>query len=330
MTVSTQPTSGLINAFVLDGNGGGRSLKWKDIREHQPDSGVLWIHLDRAAKDSQKFILEEAGLDPIIADALLAEETRPRSATISGGILAILRGVNLNPGADPEDMVSLRAWVERHRIITLRGRRALAAQDIRDAIKSGHGPKDAGEFLVQLATRLIDRMNPVLNDLDEAVDDAEEHVLEVQSHEMRLRLGRLRREAIALRRHMAPQRDAIARLQTDAPPWLDERDRARLREVSDRITRYVEDLESLRERAAVVQEELTARLAEQMNQTMYMLAMVAAVFLPLGLITGLLGVNVGGIPGGGDNHPWAFWVLCAMLVVLAGVQVWWFKRKRWL
>lgn len=327
---NTPPNTGLINAFIFDGHGSGRALTWSEVRSHPAGSGVLWVHLDRSASESQKWIREEAGLDPLIADALLAEETRPRSATIGGGVLAILRGVNLNPGAEPEDMVAIRAWVEQHRIITLRGRRALAAQDVRDAIMSGSGPRDSGEFLVQLTTRLIDRMNPVLHDLDEAVDNAEEQVLTVQSHEMRLRLGRLRREAIALRRHLAPQRDAIARLQTDAPPWLDDRDRARLREVSDRITRYVEDLESLRERAAVVQEELTARLAEQMNHIMYVLALVAAVFLPLGLVTGLLGVNVGGIPGEGREHPWAFWVLCVVLVGLAVVQVWWFKRKRWL
>lgn len=319
---------GLINAFVLDGRGGGKRLTWSQVRQWQPADGTLWVHLDRAAEKSKKWLHAESGLDQIVCEALLAEETRPRSACIAGNLLAILRGVNLNPGAEPEDMVSIRAWLEPNRIITLRGRRAMAAKDLADAIAAGHGPSNAGDFLVQLAARLVDLLNPVLHHLDDAVDEAEAQVLNAQSHELRMKLGRLRREAIALRRYIAPQRDAISRLQTDTPQWFGDFNRARLREISDRVTRQVEDLDALRERAAVVQEELTSRLAENMNRTMYILSLVAAVFLPLGLVTGLLGVNLGGIPGSDETAIWAFPILCIVLAALAILQVWWFKRKR--
>jgi zinc transporter len=99
-----------------------------------------------------------------------------------------------------------------------------------------------------------------------------------------------------------------------------------LREAADRLARYVEDLDALRERAAVTQEELTSRFSEQMNRTMYILSLVAAVFLPLGLLTGLLGINVGGMPGTDSN--WAFAIVCAILILLAGAGVWAFRRLR--
>ena len=72
----------------------------------------------------------------------------------------------------------------------------------------------------------------------------------------------------------------------------------------------------MRERAAVIQEELAGRLAEQMNKRMYMLSMVAAVFLPLGFLTGLLGINFGGIPGAGNplGFEWVIGVLVAFQV----------------
>ncbi len=99
----------------------------------------------------------------------------------------------------------------------------------------------------------------------------------------------------------------------------------RLREISDRTTRYVEDLDSIRDRAAVTQEELNNRIAEQMNKTMYVLSLVAGIFLPLGLLTGLLGINVGGIPG--TENKWAFTIFSILLLGIAAAQVWLFKRK---
>ncbi len=140
----------------------------------------------------------------------------------------------------------------------------------------------------------------VLSELDDRVDELEDEVLGGESYELRAKIGSLRRETISLRRYLAPQRDAVARLQNERVPWLDEVTRVHLREIADRTTRYVEDLDSARDRAAVTQDELNSRLSERMNKTMYVLSIVAGIFLPLGLLTGLLGINVGGIPGHGE------------------------------
>ncbi len=318
--------NGLICAYMLDGKGGGREVGWSQVRDWSPDAGHIWVHLDRKHPGSNRWLKEEAGLDPLACEALLAEETRPRDLVIGDGLLVILRGVNLNSGADPEDMISIRVWVDSGRVITLRSPRLRAVQDIRDSIFAGTGPTSPGDFLVQLTTKLTDRTGPVVEDLDDQVDRLEEEVVEAQSHELRFKLSTLRRQGIVLRRYLAPQRDVMSRLQTERVPWLSDLHRARLREVSDRLLRYVEDLDAARERAAVTQEELANRLSEQMNKTMYVLSVVAGIFLPLGLLTGLLGINVGGIPGT-ENH-WAFAVVCAILVILAVFVAWLFRRFR--
>ena len=110
--------------------------------------------------------------------------------------------------------------------------------------------------------------------------------------------------------------------------WLSDMDRLRLRESADRTTRFVEDLDMTRERAVVVQEELLARLSEKMDRTMYILSIVAAIFLPLGFFTGLLGVNVAGIPG--TDYTGSFVILCLVLVLMVIFQIWLFKHKKWL
>jgi zinc transporter len=320
--------NGLIAAYLLDGNGGGRRLDWEQINAWQPEDGVLWVHLVRDADDSREWLNGRSGLDPLVVEALLAESTRPRTAQIGDGALLFLRGVNLNPGADPEDMVSIRLWFDAHRIVSVRMRRLLSVDDLRNAIDRGRGPLGVGDFIATLAAALAERMSGVIADIEDAVDWLQDSVLEAESRRQRSELNALRREIIALRRYLAPQRDALSRLMHVKADWITERDQLHLREEADRVARYVEDLDAARERAAVTQEELGNRLTEQMNTRMYVLSVVAAIFLPLGFLTGLFGINVGGIPLADD--PRGFVEIMMLLGLITGLQVLIFRWRRWL
>ena len=77
----------------------------------------------------------------------------------------------------------------------------------------------------------------------------------------------------------------------------------------------------------MAQEELTQKLTEQTERRMYVLAIITSVFLPLGFLTGLLGINVGGMPGTDD--PLAFWIVCLLAVIVSVVTLWVLRRMRW-
>lgn len=320
--------SGFIFAFCLDGQGGGKSLAWEDVAEWAPENGTLWVHLDYRGEAAQAWLEQESNIDQLLLESLTATETRPRSDVHKNVMLGILRGVNLNPGASPEDMVSIRFWVEENRIVTMRHRRSMALEGVRKTVESGAGPVGSGDFLASLADALTMRMGDVIIDIEDAFDAIEEEVLTEKSYELRPKLANIRRKVISLRRYIAPQRDVITQIQHAKVDWLNDIERMSLRETADRTTRFVEDLDAIRDRATVTQEELNSSLTEQMNKTMYVLSIVAGIFLPLGLLTGLLGINVGGIPG--TENPRAFAIFCMILVAVAAWQVWLFKRKKWM
>ena len=321
----SEHTEALLAAYKLDGHGGGTALVWDGI--HAAGEGVVWVHLHREAQESRAWLESASGLDPILCEALLSEESRPRCEPYGNGLLLCLRGVNLNPNADPEDMIALVMWVEPHRVISVRRRKVMAVDAIRQALDRGQGPTTTGEFVTSVAAGLVERMGPVIAALDDRVDALEEAIIEGQMEGIRFELAGARREAIALRRYIAPQREAMARLTALQAEWLSARNRQRVREVTDRITRYVEDLDAARERAQIAQDELTNRLSEQTNRNMYTLSIVAAIFLPLGLLTGYLGINVGGIPG--EKWEWAFIVVGARLIAFAVIELWIFRRLKW-
>ena len=320
---------GLIVAYILDGAGGGKQVAWDGIASWKPEQGVLWIHLDYSNSKAEEWLYDEkSGLDRVISDALTEEDSRPRCTPFHEGLLLGLRGVNLNPGADPEDMVGIRIWFEKDRIISTRRRKVLSISDIRSAIEQKNGPESLGDFLVQIAGRMMERMQQVIDDLEDSVADVEDQVLVSESYQLRSQLATLRRQAISLRRYLSPQREALSRLLTEKIAWLGESDRIRLREVYDQLTRHIEDLDEARDRAAVTQEQLINSLSEQMNNKMYILSIVAAIFLPLGFLTGLLGINVGGIPGAESKLGFLVFVLLLAAVVV--FQIWLFKKKKWL
>ena len=319
---------GLICAYIQSQEGIWREIDWEEVRKWKPGDGLLWVHIDRADEQARAYLQNESGLDPLVSENLLAEETRPRALEIEGNLLVNLRGVNLNEGADPDDMVSLRLWLEPQRIVTSRNRPLMAINGMRERMGRGHGPKNTADFLVEVAGRLVDRMSPVIEALDDAEDDLEDQVVTEEHQEIRARLSDLRRQAIGLRRYLAPQREAMARILGEPVDWLDARHKAQFRETSDRLMRYVEDLDALRERAAVIQDEVANRISESMNKNTYILSIVATVVLPLGFITGLLGMNVDGLPYTKDA-PWAFAAVTGFLAILVGMQVVIMRRLKW-
>mgnify|MGYP000032079499 CR=1 FL=1 len=144
----------------------------------------------------------------------------------------------------------------------------------------------------------------------------------------RRKLVQIRRMAISLRRYIAPQREAFGRLLQIEATSNNEQLRGRFRETLDQVTRIVELLDDVRERATLVQEELASRMSQRMERTMYVLTVVASIMLPLGFLTGLLGINVGGIPG--TEHPLAFWIVCLLLAVTVALEVFLFRRLKWI
>ncbi|WP_170391861.1 zinc transporter ZntB [Ruegeria arenilitoris] len=316
-----------VMTWIFDGSGKAVSLDPDDFASWipaGPEGQFAWQHLRLEAPGTAP-LLRAGGLDEFVIDALTADETRPRCTVHGDGVILNLRGVNLQEGQPPEDMISVRLWLTENKIIGVWRRPLDAVADMLAAIDRGQAPKSPGDFVARLALRLADRAEPAITDLNERVDDLEEALLEANAEISRSELAAIRRSSIVLRRYLVPQRDALTTLEIEDVPWLQAHDRSRLREASERIYRIGEDLAAVRERVQIIHDQLMDERAERMNNRMLVLSVVSAVFLPLGLVAGVLGINVGGIPGAESRH--AFWVVCALLVALGGMLL---GVARWL
>jgi len=303
-------------------------LKGKKISLELKNEGLAWVHLDADNPKTRAWLKKEINyLDKIIIEALLADETRPRLLKFDNGSLIILRAVNLNKDASPEDMTSIRIWIDSQRIISLQKRSATAIYHIDSEIKSGHAPRNAGEFLTMLCNELTDRLSPVLEDISEMTADIEEKVLVNHDVSLREDIISVRKKVIIFKRYLAPQKEVIGALKISNQDWLNDIDRRNLQENYDHMVRYVEDLDEMRERSQIIHDELSNSITEKLNKNMYIMSVIASVFLPLTFITGMFGMNVEGIPFGVDNF--GFYKLTAITCAVVGFQILYFRRKKW-
>lgn len=298
---------------------------WADVQRWQPPDGPLWIHLERGDPTSHAWVRSNSGLDPVMAEALLAEESRPRVESVGDGLLIVLRGISrVLEGRESElggdtDLVPVHIWIDGHRVISLRDQDHFlgALRDIRADSILGKGPTRTGELLALIAYTVTRDIEPVLDAMDDEMDMLEDLVLEnaelpfdhAPHNAIRYQINGLRRRATHLRRYLAPQREALSRLQREECSWLSTRDRIIIREDGDRVLRFIESLDALRDRATIAYEDLSsqaseqiARISVQMARNSNRLTALAAMLLPPSVIAGLFGMNVGGIPWGQDSN----------------------------
>ncbi|WP_417459724.1 zinc transporter ZntB [Kordiimonas sp.] len=288
----------------------------------------IWLHFNVAGPDAKAELKKAAPyIDEAMIDALCATDTRPRVEEFEHEYLVILRGVNLNPDEDPEDMVSLRIWSDGSHVISAQRRSVYAARKLAAKLEASETPASSSEVIVGLTVNIIENMATPIADLMEEIDELELEMIDGGKPEHRLKLADLRHKVLLLRRYFNPLRAAVGLLKDLATTWLGEKYTRRLRNAHDDLTRHLEDLDAARDRLQFQQEELVTVLSDRLNRNMYTLSIVAAIFLPLGFLTGLFGINVGGMPGVESDI--AFWIVTGGCTAIAGALALFFRRSGW-
>ncbi|MFW2612193.1 zinc transporter ZntB [Aliarcobacter butzleri] len=313
--------------FLLDKKGSATELKYEELNSIDTTDKILWVHFDYSTQEAKDWIRNQCN-NSIVADALLADETRPRTTLLGDSLLLALRGVNLDPHSRPENMISIRLFISSNMIISTSRRTLLSVTEIIEELREGTGVKSTSEFLVELTYRMIDRMDDVIDQLQDRTDYLEENIIDMKNQEFRAEILNVRRETIILKRYLAPQKEALIKLSNEKISWIDEYKKVEIRETNDQLIRHIEELDTIRDKVILIQEELANSLSEEMNKKMYMLSIISAIFLPLTFLTGLLGINVGGIPGASNDKAFYIFTIILLLVIFSQYII--FKKKKWI
>ena len=310
----------------LAGDGPPRPLTAEEAAAYD-GPGFLWVHVE-AEREQAAVLLPGQNIPEIAANALVATETRPRCDPIEDGALINLRGPGTPDVESSDRLVSIRMWARARTVNSVTRHRLAATAEVAATMARGV-ITDPGDLVAAFALSISRALDPEVASLGDRLDDLESKLDDPRElYGLRTIIARARSEAIAYRRFVAPNRDALETLAALDADWLSDEDRLHIREAGDRFARMAEELEAVRERSALLHEQLTDLRGEQLEDRSLVISIVAFIFLPLTFITGLLGMNVEGIPY--KNEPWAFWAIVGFCVLVGAVVLGWFMWRHWL
>ncbi|HEA0269931.1 TPA: zinc transporter ZntB [Salmonella enterica subsp. diarizonae] len=311
-------------AWLLDGRGGVKPLEDNDVIDSQHP---CWLHLNYTHPDSARWLASTPLLPNNVRDALAGESSRPRVSRMGEGTLITLRCINGSTDERPDQLVAMRLYMDERLIVSTRQRKVLALDDVVSDLQEGAGPADCGGWLVDVCDALTDHASEFIEQLHDKIIDLEDNLLD-QQIPPRGFLALLRKQLIVMRRYMAPQRDVYARLASERLPWMSDDHRRRMQDIADRLGRGLDEIDACIARTGIMADEIAQVMQESLARRTYTMSLMAMVFLPSTFLTGLFGVNLGGIPGGGWRF--GFSLFCILLVVLIGCVTLWLHRSKWL
>ena len=323
LTSNAETTLTPLSAFDIWADGTARAAT--DLASRPVEGAAYrWLHFDLS--DIALPGWSAQNLPGLARRTLLADKTRPRMDIDGHGMAVTLRGINMNAGEETADMVSLRIWMTSDLMITVRRQRIFALEDLRTQVIANDAPHSPGHMLARITEGLVERLENIAFAREDTADDMEDDVYDHDRAPID-DLAPLRREIIKFRRHVAPLAEALTQVAQTDTDLIKNDLRHRLRDTASRCRWALEELSEVHDRLTAMADHLDTVQNARLERNGYRLSIVAAIFLPLGFLTGLFGVNVGGMPG--VDGPHAFWWLCIWMAAIGLVSAAIMRWLRW-
>jgi zinc transporter len=324
--------NGLICGYLFAGGAAGAAVtldeaaRWLKDAQAAPDADFIWLHFNLTDASAQTWIRSNLTVADAFFEALREGSRSTRIEDAQDALVAVVNDVAYEFSFDPSDIKTLWVNVSPHLALSARTHPLRSIDTLRHAVKDGARFGSAVSFLNHLMRDQGDVLVRIVREATLQVDDVEDSLISGRLKHKRGDLGKLRRVLVRLQRLLAPEPGALFRLLRQPPPWIAENDLEELRQATEEFSLVLRDLAELQERIKLLQEEVAARLGEQTSRSVFMLTMVTVLALPINIVAGLLGMNVGGIPMA--DKPYGFLVIVAIVVSFTVLAGWLAFRNR--
>lgn len=294
----------------------------------EPSAGwFLWLHFSLANAASERWIQQNLNVPASFLGALHEEGGSTRIEQDQDFLVGTIHDVLFEFGFDAADVSTVHLCVEPRVLISARVKPLRSLDRVRSSVRSGATFVSTADLLGQLLRDQANVLVEIVRGVTAKVDSIEDAVLRQRIAASRAQLGALRRVLVRLQRLLAPEPAALFRLLSRPPSWVGEEDVRSLQQSAEEFSAAVTDSATLVERVKLIQEELASLINEQNNRILFVLTLVTVLALPVNLIAGLFGMNVGGIPFADAAHGFA--VVITIVVSLTAILAFlWFRSRR--
>ena len=294
-----------------------------------PGSGLpnefLWLHFSLSNAASEPWLRRYVTLPDTFYESLHSDLDCTHLEQDADALVARIHDVLLDFKFDAP-VATTTLCIKPRVVVSAHGRPWRSIDQLRKEVQAGQVFRSPIEILARLFRDQASVLVDIVRKLKKRVDPMEKGLLAKRISVSRSELGTLRRMLVRLQRLLAPEPAAFFRLLSRPPDWITEDQLQNLKQAAEKFSTAINDTAALVERVKQLQEELAALVSEQTNRTLFVLTMVTVLALPINLVAGLFGMNVGGIPLA--QHRYGFFLVVAPLVALTAFLTYWGLGRR--
>ncbi len=270
------------------------------------------------------------GLHPLIMEDLVNLDQRPKIEDFEEYLFIVMKMLHYDRDNNLEvEHVSL--VIGKTFVISFQEYAGDVFEPIRQRLRTSKGRirKKGADFLAYaLIDTVVDHYFSVIEEIGELIDTIEEQLLTDTDKTILLRINRLKREVILLRKSIWPLREVISGLLRSESTIFEDKTLIFLRDVYDHTIQVAEMVETFRDLLSSLTDLYMSSLSQKMNEVMQFLTIVGTIFIPLSFLTGVYGMNF-------DNMPELHWtlgypLLMVLMMIVSGMLLLYFRRKKWL
>jgi len=262
----------------------------------------LWLHFSISNASCESWLRQNLNLPDAFYEFLQSDAGSTRLEQASGALVALVHDVLFDFTFDTSAVATTILCIDPRLVVSARLRPLRSVDQLRAAVRSGEEFRSTVELLAHLLRDQASVLVNILRQSTQRTDHIEDQLLANRTGVNRGELGSMRRVLVRLQRLLAPEPASLFRLLNRPPKWIGEEDRQDLQKAAEEFSTAVADAMALIERVKLLQEELAAQVNEQTNRTLYVLTVVTVLALPINLVAGLFGMNVGGVPLSTDSY----------------------------
>ncbi|MEN9419351.1 MAG: hypothetical protein RI988_2971 [Pseudomonadota bacterium] len=287
--------------------------------------GFIWVHLNLSHAATVHWLRAHAGLSERFHEEIEGGSRSARIDRDGEGLLAVLNDVTYDFEFGARDVETLWMSVRQRLVVSVRKRPLRAVDHLRNDVRAGARLDNSIDLLDRLMQLQADELQRILRASSERLDDVEDEVLSAHQVLPVRELAGMRRLLVRLQRLLTPEPAALARVIARPPGWMGDQDVPHLTQAYEEFTLVLRDIAALQDRVRLLQDECSTRLAEQTGRSVFTLTMVTVLALPINLISGMFGMNVGGIPLA--DHTSGFLLMVLAIGCVTGVIAWLVRRR---
>jgi len=293
---------------------------------------VTWINID-GLHDVQ--VIEKIGqhfnLHPLLLEDILNTEQRPKMEDFGDYIFLVVKMLYYNDKAEQVEAEQISLILGSSWVISFQERPGDVFNAVRERIQKGKGRirKMGADYLAySLLDAIVDNYFIIMEKFGDRIEDTETELAASPTRQTLQAIRTIKREMIFLRKSVWPLREVVSSLERGESPLIHESIGIYLRDVYDHTIQVIDTVESFRDMISGMLDIYLSSISNRMNEVMKVLTIFAAIFIPLTFVVGIYGMNFEYIPE--LKWHWGYFGVLAIMASIAGVMLFYFKRKRWL